>query len=51
MTFDTRLLDVRRIGQHELQEIAGRFRTDDLSFEAMLDQLRQQTGVIDVGRA
>ena len=42
------LLDVRRVPQHDIAEIAGSFRGVDLSFEAVFDQQRQQAGVVDM---
>ena len=45
---DIPLLDVRRVGEHHLAQIACRAGAEDEPLEPRLDQLGQQAGVIDV---
>ena len=42
-------LDVRAVGQHDLQQVAGRGRGVDRAVEAFGDEARQQSGMVDMG--
>ena len=47
-TRDLGLLDMAAVGQHVGQQIAGAGGAEDRPAESLLDQLRQQAGVIDM---
>ena len=44
-----RLLNVRRVHEHDAAKIAGGFRGVDLSPETVLAQLGEHTGMVDMG--